>query len=90
MRALGSGALRAFRCRLQIVHQDPDSSLDPLMRIDRVLAAPLRLVLKMDRAACERRMFELLEEVGSTQPIGAPIRRSCRAASGSAWRSPGR
>ena len=62
--ALGSGALRAFRRRMQIVHQDPYSSLDPLMRIDRVLTAPLRHVLGLDTRAAERRMMTLLEEVG--------------------------
>jgi ABC-type oligopeptide transport system ATPase subunit len=49
---------------MQIVHQDPYSSLDPLLRIDRTLAAPLRYVLGMDRKAAERRLLALLEEVG--------------------------
>ena len=64
VRALGQAALRAFRRRMQIVHQDPYSSLDPLMRIDRILAAPLHHVLKLERAAVEKRMVQLLEEVG--------------------------
>jgi ABC-type oligopeptide transport system ATPase subunit len=64
VRALGSGALRLFRRRMQIVHQDPYSSLDPLMRIDRTLAAPLRHVLGLDARATETRMLALLEEVG--------------------------
>ena len=64
VRALGKRALRAFRRRMQIVHQDPYSSLDPLLRIDRVLAAPLRHVLGLDAAATEKRMLSLLEEVG--------------------------
>ena len=62
--ALRSGALRAFRRRMQIVHQDPYSSLDPLMRIDRTLNAPLRHVLGLDARAAEKRMMALLEEVG--------------------------
>ena len=64
VRALDAKALRAFRRRMQIVHQDPYASLDPLMRIDHILCAPLRYVLKMDRAAAERRLTQLLEEVG--------------------------
>ncbi len=64
VRALSARALRAFRRRMQIVHQDPYSSLDPLMRIDRVLAAPLRYVLGLDACATEKRMVALLEEVG--------------------------
>lgn len=64
VRALDARALRAFRRRMQIVHQDPYSSLDPLMRIDRVLAAPLRHVLGLNAAATEKRMVSLLEEVG--------------------------
>ena len=64
VRALDARALRAFRRRMQIVHQDPYSSLDPLMRIDRTLSAPLRHVLGLDARAAEARMLELLEEVG--------------------------
>jgi ABC-type oligopeptide transport system ATPase subunit len=64
VRALDDKALRAFRRRMQIVHQDPYSSLDPLMRIDRIMAAPMRHVLKMDRTAVESRLVQLLEEVG--------------------------
>jgi ABC-type oligopeptide transport system ATPase subunit len=64
VRALDARALRAFRRRMQIVHQDPYSSLDPLMRIDRTLGAPLRHVLGLDARAAEARMLELLEEVG--------------------------
>ena len=64
VRALSSGALRAFRRRMQIVHQDPYSSLDPLMRIDRTLTAPLRHVLGLEPRAAEQRMMALLEEVG--------------------------
>ena len=64
VRALRPGALRAFRRRMQIVHQDPYSSLDPLMRIDCTLTAPLRHVLGLDARAAENRMLALLEEVG--------------------------
>jgi oligopeptide transport system ATP-binding protein len=64
VRALDARALRRFRRRMQIVHQDPYSSLDPLMRIDRTLAAPLRHVLGLDARATEARMVSLLEEVG--------------------------
>lgn len=64
VRTLDARALRRFRRRMQIVHQDPYSSLDPLMRIDRTLAAPLRHVLGLDARATEARMVSLLEEVG--------------------------
>ena len=64
VRALRPGALRAFRRRMQIVHQDPYSSLDPLIRIDHTLTAPLRHVLGLEPRAAEQRMMALLEEVG--------------------------
>ncbi len=64
VRALHPGELRAFRRRMQIVHQDPYSSLDPLMRIDRTVTAPMRHVLGLDARAAEKRMIALLEEVG--------------------------
>ena len=72
VRALGAGAVRAFRRRMQIVHQDPYSSLDPLLRIDQTLAAPLRHVLGLDAQSAEKRMVALLEEVG----LNAAYRRA--------------
>jgi ABC-type glutathione transport system ATPase component len=56
--------LSALRRRMQIVHQDPYSSLDPLMRIGRIIGLPLRLLRGMDRDAARARTADLLAEVG--------------------------
>ena len=59
---LGAGALRALRRKMQIVFQDPYSSLNPRMTVRRALREPLeihRLSGQMDQ-----RVLALLEEVG--------------------------
>jgi oligopeptide/dipeptide ABC transporter ATP-binding protein len=49
---------------IQMVFQDPHSSLNPRMTIRQVLTEPLRLHTKMDRKAREARAAELLTLVG--------------------------
>lgn len=52
-----------FRRRLQIVHQNPGSSLNPRRRVDQQLAVPLRFA-GSDRRTWRQRVPELLEQVG--------------------------
>ena len=60
-----SGAeARDFRARVQLVFQDPFSSLDPRMRIADIVAAPLRHVPGLDRAGRRARVAQVLDEVG--------------------------
>jgi len=58
-----------IRRRLQIIHQDPGSSLNPNRRVMKTLAVPLKQwqsdMTKEDRRA---RILGLLEEVGMTPP----------------------
>jgi ABC-type oligopeptide transport system ATPase subunit len=54
-------ALRAFRRDVQIVFQDPMSSLDPRMRVHDILAEPLRA---LGLGAEKTRVPELLDAVG--------------------------
>jgi oligopeptide/dipeptide ABC transporter ATP-binding protein len=61
---LGRRDLRAARRDMQMVFQDPYSSLDPTANVLASLAEPLRVHLRMDRAARRRRAGKLLELVG--------------------------
>ncbi|HEY2768432.1 MAG TPA: ATP-binding cassette domain-containing protein [Solirubrobacteraceae bacterium] len=62
---LGRRALRARRGKLQMVFQDPYSSLNPRRTVGAILAEPLRVHgVEPDRAARRRRVRELMETVG--------------------------
>ncbi len=62
--ALSPHELWAARQRLQIVFQDPFGSLNPRMRVGRIIAEPLAIYGQGDAAAQRRRAAELLEVVG--------------------------
>lgn len=53
-----------FRRRVQIVFQDPMSSLNPRMTIGRIIAEPLLIHNIVPRTAAKERVVELLEMVG--------------------------
>jgi len=56
--------LRALRRHIQIVFQDPISSLDPRKRVRAILAEPLSVHRLAGGSARERRVDELLGQVG--------------------------
>ena len=56
--------MRKFRSRMQIVFQDPLSSLDPRYTIDRTLAEPLKQHTNMTDAEIKDKVLELMEKVG--------------------------
>lgn len=62
--ALSPAKLRRVRRQMQIVFQDPYSSLDPRIRVGAVVAEPLRVHGIGDRTTRRRRVEELLELVG--------------------------
>lgn len=64
IRALDADALKRLRRRMQIIFQDPFSSLDPRVRIGRAIAEPIRLHGLRSGAALDRRVDELLDLVG--------------------------
>jgi len=61
--ALGKAELKAARRHMQMIFQDPYSSLNPRMPIIDLVAEPLR-AHGWRRKACERRVAEVLELVG--------------------------
>jgi ABC-type glutathione transport system ATPase component len=61
--SLGADALRAFRRNVQIVFQNPTSSLNPRKRVIDLVARPVRLAGSAS-ADAERRATEILAAVG--------------------------
>jgi oligopeptide transport system ATP-binding protein len=62
--ALRGAALRDARRSIQMIFQDPYSSLDPLWPVARIVAEPLIAAGLRSRAERRRRVGELLEQVG--------------------------
>jgi peptide/nickel transport system ATP-binding protein len=58
------GELRRYRRDLQLMFQDPYSSLDPRMRVGSIVGEPLRIQKIGTRQQQRDRVFELLAEVG--------------------------
>jgi peptide/nickel transport system ATP-binding protein len=61
---LRGGELRRKRRDLQLMFQDPHSSLDPRMRVGAVIGEPLAVQHLGSKRAQRDRVFELLSEVG--------------------------
>ena len=62
--ALSGGELRKQRRDLQLMFQDPYSSLDPRMRVGSIIREPLTIQHVGSRQDQQQRVFELLDEVG--------------------------
>ena len=56
--------MRQVRASLQIIFQDPFSSLDPRMSVGHIIAEPIRNHLKASRAEIRDRVAYLIEKVG--------------------------
>ena len=59
----GSG-LKPYRRRMQMIFQDPYSSLDPRMKVESIITEPLRAVERQNKSARRDRAAELLTTVG--------------------------
>lgn len=69
---LGRSDLRPIRRMMQMVFQDPFSSLNPRMTVEELLTAPLRIHgLAAEPGARPRRVAELLELVGLSPSHGS-------------------
>jgi oligopeptide transport system ATP-binding protein len=63
--AMSEKQLRAVRRRIQVIFQDPYSSLNPRMSVGQILAEPIKVHgLVPDKAKREERVRELLVQVG--------------------------
>lgn len=59
--------MRPFRRRMQLMFQDPESSLNPRMKIRESIAEPLRLWTDLPGPAIEEKVLELIDLVGLNQ-----------------------
>ncbi|MEW6524277.1 MAG: dipeptide ABC transporter ATP-binding protein [Bacillota bacterium] len=59
-----ASVLRKLRRQMQIIFQDPFSSLNPRMKVGSIVAEPLTIHTSMTRAERVKRVEELLEVVG--------------------------
>jgi len=62
--AIGRGEMRALRRRMQIIFQDPYSSLNPRMKVGAIIAEPLEIHQVGNRRERKDRVAELLSVVG--------------------------
>ncbi len=57
--------MRPLRQRIQVIFQDPYSSLNPRMKIGEIISEPMMVhKTEPDQAACDKRVAELLEVCG--------------------------
>jgi oligopeptide/dipeptide ABC transporter ATP-binding protein len=68
--ALSGAELRAVRREIQLVYQDPFSSVDPRFRARDIVAEPWVIHRMYDRAERRRRADRLLERVGIDPALG--------------------
>jgi oligopeptide/dipeptide ABC transporter ATP-binding protein len=61
---LGRGEMRGLRRRMQIIFQDPYSSLNPRMKVGAIISEPLEIHRFGDRRERKDRVAELLRVVG--------------------------
>jgi len=61
---LSRAALRPLRRKMQIIFQDPFSSLDPRMKVESIVTEPLRAHDSLSRGQRKEKAVALLEKVG--------------------------
>jgi peptide/nickel transport system ATP-binding protein len=64
IRSLGSKEMRVLRRRMQIIFQDPYSSLDPRMKVAAIVSEPLGALRNLSKNDRRRIADQLIEKVG--------------------------
>ena len=62
--SLSPAQLMPLRRRMQIIFQDPYSSLDPRMKVDAIITEPLRAIQRLTRQQQQETAADLLKKVG--------------------------
>lgn len=62
--SLSGRRMRSMRRQMQIVFQNPLSSLSPRLKVEQIVAEPLRTHHVLERGQARGRVIELLEQVG--------------------------
>ena len=62
--SLKKDELRKFRKNMQMVFQDPFSSLNPRMTVEKIITEPMRIHTDMTKSDVETRLYELIDIVG--------------------------
>src|SRR5215470_3510138 len=65
----GEKERRAVRRKIQLIFQDPASSLNPRWSVGEILAEPMSLASNLSREEITRRIHSLLEQVGLSSDI---------------------
>ncbi|MCC7438795.1 MAG: ATP-binding cassette domain-containing protein [Armatimonadetes bacterium] len=61
---LSKSEMRPYRSRIQMIFQDPFSSLNPRMTVSQIIEEPLRIHTKMSKSEMKERVMWLLNKVG--------------------------
>src|SRR6266567_1256838 len=70
---LGGKELMRYRREVQVVFQDPYSSLSPRMRVGDIIAEPLEIHTSLSRQELDQRVAEVLELADSLELCGKPL-----------------
>lgn len=70
LHAIGNRQWQGLRKSVQIVFQDPYSSLDPRMTVFRIVAEPMRVHTRMKRSERRARVDQILAQVGLPSDSG--------------------
>ncbi len=65
-----TGEIKHFSKRPQMVFQDSSSSLNPAMKVERLLSEPLLILGKHDHKEIKRRVYEAIDAVGLPHEVG--------------------
>ncbi|WP_249870518.1 ABC transporter ATP-binding protein [Oceanobacillus saliphilus] len=64
---LKSKALQVHRNQMQMIFQDPFGSLNPRMRIEKIIEEPIKMHTTLTKSERKKRVVELIEKVGLSE-----------------------